>query len=168
MVVPSLAVQGLGLSSRCGDSASEPKRSQRWQHQRERVVDDEAGEPLTRPQASVLAPRSAVRHRGSREGLIETRIYDPTVLQGVLVDGFRLVERFGSLRGDGATWVAGASGASALSVLCRSDSAGYGLRARDCELRGFEPLRRQRWRGHVWEIRSFLQTTLGSLARIVG
>lgn len=156
MVVWSPEVRCLGLSSRCGDSVSEPRRSQRWRHQREPTVDDEAGEPLTRLQTSVLAPGSPVRRRGSRDGLARDSQYGPTAWQEVLVDGFRLGERFGSLRGDGAARVAGASGASAPSVLSRSDSPGYGLRACDEALREFNPLRRQRWRGHVRKIRSFL------------
>jgi hypothetical protein len=62
---------------------------------------------------------------------------------------------------------AGARGASAPSVLCRSDPAGYGLRARDSE-RGGPDFPAATSGGSARETRSFLQTTLRSLARVVG
>jgi hypothetical protein len=105
---------------------------------------------------SVLASRSPVRLRGARKGLTETHMASPHGKRIIRQTASSPSIRPGSLRGVEAARVAGASIASAVVVLCRSDSAGHGLRARDDERGGFGPLRRQRWRGHVREIRSFL------------
>jgi hypothetical protein len=119
-------------------------------------VDEESVDPVTRRDLDVRI-EFTVRLRGARQGLIETCQWPRRSARDVI----RLTAsspsiRFGSLRGVGATRVAGASAASAAVVLCRSESAGHGFRARNDERGGFGPFRRQRRRGFVRESRSFL------------
>jgi len=146
MVVQPLAVQHPGRRVAAG---TRPPRRDARKGGDTRVSGPSMTRPANRDSTPDFGARTEVdraapwiegrSHRDSQHG--------PAVWQEVLADGFRPGERVGSLRGDGAARVAGASGASAPSVPRRSDSSGYGLRARDEALRGFNPFRRQRRRG---------------------
>ena len=81
---------------------------------------------------SELAPRPLARLSWWRKRLTETRIHDPAVIQEDLVNG-SILPSARRPSGSRAARKAGAYGASASSVLCRSDSTGHGLRARDIE-----------------------------------
>jgi hypothetical protein len=107
------------------------------------------------------------RLRGSRARLRETRTYDPTAWQEVLVNGYPCLSGVSVPFGERGDRTVGARGASAPSVPCHSDPAGFGLRARDSE-RGGSGFLAATSGGLARETRSFLQATLRSLARVVG
>jgi hypothetical protein len=116
---------------------------------------------------SVLAPRSRctaprVQDETSRDSHIR-----PCHLAGVSVNGFHHLSGVSVSFGESSDRRADAPGASAPSVSCHSDPAGCGLRARDSEREGPDfPAATSG--GSARETRSFLQTTLRSLARVVG
>jgi hypothetical protein len=146
----------LGLSGLVETRVSEAESPQRWRHRREQSVDEEPVDPAARRD---LGARTGVT-RSARWGEEGTHRYPPTrprrTARGF---GKRLPgssTRRDTLRGVEAARVAGAIAASAVVVLCCSESAGFGVRACDDERGGFGPLRRQRWRGYAREIRSFL------------
>ena len=110
---------------------------------------------------SVLASRSPVRlcvgrGRGSLRPALRPRRSGKRFRQTASSSSIRCDVRVVAAR------AAGAFAASAVVVPPRSDSAGYGIRARNAERGGFGPFQRQRWRGSFGRIVRFCRQLCGA------